>query len=139
MKNILRKAKKGFTIVELVIVIGVIAILSAILIPTFVNLTDKANDAALQSNCANAYTEYYTVAIDDDNIADVARENVYLSEKATADEAELDYYKFYAPTAEDSEKWREVKTTTSAVELTSVYKTGTPAVYGGYYVYYVAA
>ena len=35
--------KKGFTIVELVIVIAIIAVLAAVLIPTFVNLTRKAN------------------------------------------------------------------------------------------------
>lgn len=40
--------KKGFTIVELVIVIAVIAILAAVLIPTFVSLTRKANQSADQ-------------------------------------------------------------------------------------------
>ena len=59
MKN---TKKKGFTIVELVIVIAVIAILSAILIPTFSNLVAKSKDAALQSNLRNAYTEYATEA-----------------------------------------------------------------------------
>lgn len=39
----MRKTNKGFTIVELVIVIAVIAILAAVLIPTFVSLTKKAN------------------------------------------------------------------------------------------------
>ena len=39
--------KKGFTIVELVIVIAVIAILAAVLIPTFINLTKKANESNL--------------------------------------------------------------------------------------------
>ena len=58
------KNKKGFTIVELVIVIGVIGILSAILIPTFVSLTAKADTAALKSNCANAYSMYAAVAAD---------------------------------------------------------------------------
>ncbi len=43
MKNL---KKKGFTIVELVIVIAVIAVLAAVLIPTFVNLTKKANQSA---------------------------------------------------------------------------------------------
>lgn len=38
--------KKGFTIVELVIVIAVIAILSAVLIPTFSSLVKKANRSA---------------------------------------------------------------------------------------------
>ena len=45
MKNL---KKKGFTIVELVIVIAVIAVLAAVLIPTFVNLTKKANLSADQ-------------------------------------------------------------------------------------------
>ena len=40
------QSKKGFTIVELVIVIAVIAILAAVLIPTFINLTKKANESA---------------------------------------------------------------------------------------------
>ena len=60
----LRKAKKGFTIVELVIVIGVIGILAGILIPTFVNVTQKAEEAALQSNLANAYSSYAAEAAD---------------------------------------------------------------------------
>ena len=40
--------KKGFTIVELVIVIAVIAVLAAVLIPTFSNLVKKANLSADQ-------------------------------------------------------------------------------------------
>ena len=46
--------KKGFTVVELVIVIAVIAILAAVLIPTFVNLTKKANEAAALADARNA-------------------------------------------------------------------------------------
>ena len=49
--------KKGFTIVELVIVIAVIAILAAVLIPTFVGLVNKANvasDTALIKNLNTA-------------------------------------------------------------------------------------
>ena len=38
--------KKGFTIVELVVVIVVIAILAAVLIPTYKGLVDKANVSA---------------------------------------------------------------------------------------------
>ena len=53
MKNL---KKKGFTIVELVIVIAVVAVLAAVLIPTFVNLTKKANMSADQVAVKNMNT-----------------------------------------------------------------------------------
>ena len=56
MKN--RKAKKGFTIIELVIVIAVIGILAAVLIPTFSNVIDKANATSAMENAKNAYTNF---------------------------------------------------------------------------------
>ena len=48
--------KKGFTIVELVIVIAVIGILTAILVPVFINLTNKANRASDDSLVKNLNT-----------------------------------------------------------------------------------
>lgn len=42
----MKSNKKGFTIVELVIVIAIIAILAAVLIPTFASLVKKANVSA---------------------------------------------------------------------------------------------
>ena len=45
--------KKGFTIVELVIVVAVIAILAAVLIPTFSNIIKKANLSADQQAVRN--------------------------------------------------------------------------------------
>ena len=44
----MRNSKKGFTIVELVIVIAVIAILAAVLIPTFSSVTNSARESAAQ-------------------------------------------------------------------------------------------
>ena len=55
--------KKGFTIVELVIVIAVVAILAAVLIPTFSNLVKKANLANDQSMIRNMNTTLTTSAI----------------------------------------------------------------------------
>lgn len=52
-----RNNKKGFTIVELVIVIAVIAILAAVLIPTFSNVANKAKDSAAIQNARNTYME----------------------------------------------------------------------------------
>lgn len=50
----MKKNKKGFTIVELVIVIAVIAILAAVLIPTFTNVVDQANRSAALEEARNA-------------------------------------------------------------------------------------
>ena len=46
MKNTHNKNRKGFTIVELVIVIAVIAILAAVMIPTFGSIIETANRSA---------------------------------------------------------------------------------------------
>ena len=46
--------RKGFTTVELVIVIAVIAILATVLIPTFSNLIGKANESAALQEATNA-------------------------------------------------------------------------------------
>ena len=50
--------KKGFTIVELVIVIAIIAVLAAVMIPTFSGVLGDAKDSAATSGAQNAYTQH---------------------------------------------------------------------------------
>ena len=47
--------KKGFTIVELVIVIAVIAILAGVMIPTFGGVIESANETAAAQEAANVH------------------------------------------------------------------------------------
>ena len=66
---------KGFTIVELVIVIAVIAILAAVMIPTFSGIIDKANESAKMQLASAAYKEAYALVLSNDG-------NVTSGEKA---------------------------------------------------------
>ena len=50
--------KKGFTMVELVIVIAVIAILAGVLIPTFVTVVNKAKESKAMQEAKTAYELY---------------------------------------------------------------------------------
>ena len=54
-------SKKGFTIVELVIVIAIIAILAAVLIPTFSNIIEKANESSSLQEAKSKFNELYAL------------------------------------------------------------------------------
>lgn len=92
--------KKGFTLVELVVVIAVIVILSAILIPTFSGVTEKANAAARSEALAGA-------------------EKTVLVEYPDLDRMTLVYEykgKYYQRKAEDN-SWEETTLPTGAKQL----------------------
>ncbi len=48
---------KGFTLMEMLIVVAIIAILVAIAIPTFTGSLNKAREAADEANARSAYAE----------------------------------------------------------------------------------
>ena len=55
----MKRNRKGFTLVELVIVIAVIAILAAVLLPTFSNVIENAKVSSATQNATNAFKAYY--------------------------------------------------------------------------------
>lgn len=55
----MRKNKKGFTLVELVIVIAVIAILAAVLLPTFSSVIENAKVSSATQQATNSLKDYF--------------------------------------------------------------------------------
>ncbi len=62
------KKKNAFTITELVIVIAVIAILAAVLIPTFSNVVEKANESKAMQAARSALDNYLVDALTEENM-----------------------------------------------------------------------
>ena len=68
----MKNKRRGFTVVELVIIIAVVAILAAVLIPTYVHLVKKSNEANAQVEAKNLISEMLTdIILGDKDSADL--------------------------------------------------------------------
>ena len=71
---------EGFTLIELMVVVLIIAILLAIAIPTFLGARERANDRAAQSNLRNAYTAAKSIYTDNETYTDATTTALEASE-----------------------------------------------------------
>ena len=80
-----KKNRKGFTVVELVIVIAVIGILATVLVPTFGSVISDAKAKANLQEAKNIYTSYVAKHADEASFTGTGTVFVKLA-GATADE-----------------------------------------------------
>lgn len=70
MKKNLRKNKKGFTLVEIIVVLLIIGILLAITIPSVMGYINKANEAKYIAEARTGFLAAQTINVDNQSDAD---------------------------------------------------------------------
>ena len=77
----MKNNKKGFTLAELLVVVGIIAVLIAIAIPVFTNQLEKSREAVDAANIRSAYAEVVSQGLVDTSTATTVVKNVNLKQQ----------------------------------------------------------
>ena len=117
LRNQYRSDQRGFTLIELMVVVLIIAILIAIAIPTFLGARKRAQDRAAQSSLRNSLTAAATIYTDAEDYTQATPAALLASEPSLT----------FAANTVDSADFKNVSvaTTTSQVAMAALSKSGT--------------
>ena len=109
-----KKLKKGFTLAELLIVVAIIAVLTAIAVPLFVTSINKAQNATKDANIRSVRVAavYYILSHDEDP-------NLYADNKLIGDKFQVD------ATLDTSGNISDLKVAVTEKDVTEKYDTST--------------
>jgi len=85
LRRRLTKSEEGFTLIELMVVVLIIAILIAIAIPTFLGAQNRARDRGAQSDLRNALTAAKTLSTDSAGVFRVSGVDITSSDMENAE------------------------------------------------------
>ena len=85
--KIFKKAKRGFTLVELVVVIAVIAILAAVSVGAYFGVTESANNSRLEQETKQFHTALKTVALKGNSNHTLSVDGLQISNLVTFEDA----------------------------------------------------
>ena len=88
IKKRITASEDGFTLIELMVVVLIIAILIAIAVPTFLGARQRAQDRASQTDLKNAYTNAKVIYSDNETFSDT---NANLQTALTSAEPSLTF------------------------------------------------
>jgi type IV pilus assembly protein PilA len=76
-KGLVKKSRKGFTLIELVVVIAILGILAAILIPVISGFIERANISADTANARNLFNSTAIMLATDTNTPPAIADGTY--------------------------------------------------------------
>ena len=123
-----RKNVKGFTLVELIVVIAIIGVLAAILVPSMLGYVKKSKVSAMNSNAKNLFDAANTAAIEMDSEGSAPSNGIstYNKTSPSAIDEKINHYFEGVNTLDEAMYWIDGSACIAAYCKDGVYTGGYP-------------